>query len=771
MSAHSGIEIVQLQHTGSIVTTSHDRDNSYSNFTSAFNANSKPPTIPEYSLTAILPVSRASLASLEGSLATLLEPSRLREIFLLCPQYIISEVRLVLRRIVTSGIDAPDILLQASTTGLNQDVNIIRAAAQASTEWVLIMDQEGLTRETNYTRNLLLNPPAVSIPFGPKGVRFSGTSESTAVLSNRNAQSASYLLPPFVLPAATAIFPHHRTTDMWSALGKHLAKSGREPGAIVLGSGPTALPLQFALEGTTICPEKAPLPALDPLYTGSVYSGEPLNATARNRAVFVFLVPRFDDFRHLNPLACMLQLQGYHVQLCVYGDLKESTMEKEERQFTSDLCTLSYVSVFTAPSHLQSPRHLGWLRTFASQADVVLSLREEKWLTNVFNTSGTAAVLIQLSRADIHHSAWMSSLSLVEWRNWHIPRIDVSIITKDRPRSLARLLASLSNGLFFGDDVNLRLNLEQSSDTETMKMAENLTWSHGSVFLHHRIIQGGLLPAVVESWYPRSNDTYGLLLEDDVELSPLFYAWAKMSILRYRYGDRSNRSPRIFGISLYQQKNVELPPQGRRLFNARDLFAASGLPHPTTPYLSPIPCSWGAIYFPEHWREFHAYLSLRLPIGGKSEHAVMYDQHIVPNVRSNKWTRSWKKYFIELAYLRGYVMLYPNYPEFVSLSTNHLEVGSHVKVRTKEKQKLFVVPLMPLTPYGTSSGPGLLDMPGGALPEWDALPVLNLTGSLTTLEELVAMGRARRTELTGCSAESEEFDSHALMCIKPKQAR
>jgi hypothetical protein len=38
----------------------------------------------------------------------------------------------------------------------------------------------------------------------------------------------------------------------------------------------------------------------------------------------------------------------------------------------------------------------------------------------------------------------------------------------------------------------------------------------------------------VESWYPRSNDSYGLLLEDDVEVSPLFYAWIKLALLRYR---------------------------------------------------------------------------------------------------------------------------------------------------------------------------------------------------------------------------------------------
>lgn len=80
----------------------------------------------------------------------------------------------------------------------------------------------------------------------------------------------------------------------------------------------------------------------------------------------------------------------------------------------------------------------------------------------------------------------------------------------------------------------MRLNLEQSSDAQTMQIVERFHWEHGSTTIHRRVILGGLLPAVVESWYPTSNHSYGLLLEDDVEVSPMFYAWAKMAILRYR---------------------------------------------------------------------------------------------------------------------------------------------------------------------------------------------------------------------------------------------
>lgn len=119
--------------------------------------------------------------------------------------------------------------------------------------------------------------------------------------------------------------------------------------------------------------------------------------------------------------------------------------------------------------------------------------------------------------------------------DWHVPRVDLSVITDSRPHSLIRLFDSLTSAHYFGDTLDLRINLEQTADSQTMQAVHEFRWDRGRVHLHHRVIHGGLLPAVVESWFPHSNDSYGLLLEDDVELSPFFYAWVKMSILRYRY--------------------------------------------------------------------------------------------------------------------------------------------------------------------------------------------------------------------------------------------
>jgi hypothetical protein len=86
------------------------------------------------------------------------------------------------------------------------------------------------------------------------------------------------------------------------------------------------------------------------------------------------------------------------------------------------------------------------------------------------------------------------------------------------------------------------INVDASAREDTMKVIEEfqVDWTkktpmmHTAIIVNHRVKQGGLIAAVSESWYPHSNDSYGLLLEDDVELSPMFYAWVKMSLLRYR---------------------------------------------------------------------------------------------------------------------------------------------------------------------------------------------------------------------------------------------
>ncbi|KAJ7115787.1 hypothetical protein C8R44DRAFT_841743 [Mycena epipterygia] len=669
------------------------------------------------SLTAILPVTLTSLPTLRDTLSPLLGSlSCVSKVLVVCPEPLLLQSRQAIRSAVHSApenINHPDVSLHPWHGNGDPTAVVLRAAIRASTRWLLLLDETGLNSLSDRTRDMLLCPVAADLPIGPRGVVGSPGNRSCAPPSSETLPAA-YLLPPFALPRSLVREVH----ENWPDLGRAVSQSRKDQlGGVVRGYGD---PDVNWCNG--VCHHDASVLTAQ-LGVTNPFSEDPLATSRHMRGLFIFLLPDIDALHLVLQLMCTLDDAGHSIKILLYSDSHPASE-------TSSSCHLQY-DTLSAERHVY-PEIYDWLDRMDREVDIIFAVNEPA--TQLVTSE--RATLVRIPREDLQYVYWMGSLSLAEWRNWNVPEIDVSIITQDRPQSLARLLSSLSQGRFFGDSVTLRLNMEQSSDLETIRIVSTYRWMHGSVFPHRRVIHGGLLPAVVESWYPHSNDSYGLLLEDDVELSPLFYAWIKMGILRYRYGEAEarNQTGQLFGISLYQQKNIELHPQGRKAFDPRSLFAENHVAHPSTPYLSQIPCSWGAVYFPEHWREFHDYLAGRL-----SESTMEIERIVVPDVRSNNWTKSWKKYFIEMVYVRGYVMLYPNYAGFMSLSTNHLEVGSHVKERPKEKQEVFQLPLMPLNESWR-----LLELPGGMLPRWEELPVLNLTGCLSSLERIVSVA-ARNT--------------------------
>ena len=88
-------------------------------------------------------------------------------------------------------------------------------------------------------------------------------------------------------------------------------------------------------------------------------------------------------------------------------------------------------------------------------------------------------------------------------------RISVNIITQNRAKSLLRLLTSLRSAYYLGDEVPISFNMDSRVDAATLKVVNSFDWPHGPKTLRRRIIQGGLIRAVSESWYPSSNEDYG----------------------------------------------------------------------------------------------------------------------------------------------------------------------------------------------------------------------------------------------------------------------
>ncbi|CAG8522497.1 17655_t:CDS:2 [Acaulospora morrowiae] len=369
---------------------------------------------------------------------------------------------------------------------------------------------------------------------------------------------------------------------------------------------------------------------------------------------------------------------------------------------------------------------------------------------------GVTEIVIPLK--EVEYLMWLADLPIEALKHWNTPKIQLQVITQDRPDSLARLIRSLNSSYYFGDSTPLTINMDRKADPVTIEYCKTLRWNNGRKNVRHRIVQGGLMAAVVESYYPVDDNDYAILLEDDVELSPFYYSWTKYSILKYRYGTNRTLVGRMYGVSLYSTRVSELHLTGRQPFNPSSSFEGTNYPS-YSPYLGQVPCSWGAAFFPEVWREFHRYFIARL----EDWNGLRVQNITVPESRSNKWSNSWKRFFIELVYLRGYVMLYPNYEKFQSLSTNHAEVGAHIHFSNKKSHvnDIFHVPLMKKNDL-------LRGLPGGKLPEYSDLPTMDLLGNLVPGGELVQRGRSLHHEISQCPpGEYDEpiYDPQDLLCI------
>ncbi|KAJ9188837.1 hypothetical protein P3X46_000198 [Hevea brasiliensis] len=363
----------------------------------------------------------------------------------------------------------------------------------------------------------------------------------------------------------------------------------------------------------------------------------------------------------------------------------------------------------------------------------------KKALKMATETSTNGTTMILLPRPSISKVLWIADLRSTALPNWNKMHISVNIITQNRAHSLSRLLNSLGNAYYLGDEIPISFNMDSKVDAATIRLVNSFDWPHGPKILRRRIIQGGLIRAVSESWYPTSDDDYGLLLEDDIEVSPYYYLWIKYALLAYHY-DPQVSLPELSSISLYTPKLVEVVKE-RPKWNPTEFFKRI---HPNTPYLHQLPCSWGAVFFPKLWREFYVYMNMRFTKDAKANPVQ------IPKSRTNGWQASWKKFLIDMMYLRGYVSLYPNFPNQASFSTNHMEPGAHISAKdnvVKHDKSDFEVPLLKEDFRNF--------LPSGKLPPASKLPSLNLFNQPVSLKGLKSAGAKLGQDVFRCNNVTE----------------
>jgi len=381
------------------------------------------PLIPTYSLTVVVPLTSQSLPLVEKILSPLLTPSAyILEIVVVCPVSIIPEARIALRMIESMNPDHPDIILHTLVGGLDHDSGVINAASQVSTEWVLLMNQHGLLQESIRTQALLLHPTVILVPVGPRGVSVS-PGRVSCLPPSEVPQRASYLYPPFVMPAFLGIKLESASEDPWAALGHRISES-RPDGLGGIAVDITDLDSAWCttFHRTAIIPP--------PHYEwDSQFSNDDSMELALSQpdtpnpsptsGMFAIFLPTLLDLHVFSSLGCILQKHSHDLKVFIY-DLRNSSNKPgwDDRHFIAEECRLPY-SIGLSQSPFPS-RHAAsdWLNTFSRPPDIILGLSEEDPFIGLLTIMyPKKSKLVRIPRSDLPYCGWMGSLSLVEWRS------------------------------------------------------------------------------------------------------------------------------------------------------------------------------------------------------------------------------------------------------------------------------------------------------------------------------------------------------------------
>ncbi|KAL5221489.1 hypothetical protein ABZP36_026202 [Zizania latifolia] len=242
----------------------------------------------------------------------------------------------------------------------------------------------------------------------------------------------------------------------------------------------------------------------------------------------------------------------------------------------------------------------------------------------------------------------------------------IKVLAYDRPAPLRRCLRSLATADYDGDRVELHVFVDHpphnaSLDTSRVILAEAdaFRWPHGEKRVHYRVANAGLQAQWIEAWWPGSDDEFAFIVEDDLEVSPLYYRFLKRVVMTYYY-DRENYSPYVFGASLQRPRFVAGKHGNKIQLNSE-----------THLFLYQMVGTWGQLLFPKPWKEFRLWYD---------EHKSKGIKPILEGMKTTGWykkmgDRIWTPWFIKFVHSRGYFNFYTNFLKERALSISHRDAG------------------------------------------------------------------------------------------------
>lgn len=233
----------------------------------------------------------------------------------------------------------------------------------------------------------------------------------------------------------------------------------------------------------------------------------------------------------------------------------------------------------------------------------------------------------------------------------------IVVIAYNREKSLLRLLNSLNQACYGGDQTPLIISIDYSENTEVQRIAEKFEWKHGEKKLRIFRERQGLRRHVLQCGeYLQQYDAIAVF-EDDLIVAPGFYYFMKEMTSFYK------NDMRIAGISFYSHRwNPVMDRVFEPLRSDEDVF-----------YMQ-YAQSWGQIWMKEQWSAFCEWYN-RFDVAARQN---LLNAASVPQTVARWPESSWLKYHIAYCIYENKYFVYP----YDSLTTNCSEAGEHSRAAT-----------------------------------------------------------------------------------------
>lgn len=395
------------------------------------------------------------------------------------------------------------------------------------------------------------------------------------------------------------------------------------------------------------------------------------------------------------------------------------------------------------------------------------------------------APVIELPADAEDRLSWITKLDASSLLHWNRLNVDILIHAHtDASGSLIRLLRSLSVADFTACAIpHLTIELPEQIDPPTRQFLADFQWPPRSaqspagtnqLTLRHRISRHGLSEdessvRFLESFWPANPEfSHVLVLSPQVELSPNFFHYIKMTVLEYRYSNQAisqSWGKRLFGISLdapstYSSGSPFTPPTRAP--------ANSGRPgsQPTTDIPTSVlwqaPNSNAILFTGEKWAELHGFVSHTL----EAQHAATSPLKLLTEKSVSKDYPAWMEHVLRLCRAQGYWTMYPSPQLAANLATIHHELNH----RPEEYENDGVMSEHDDEDEIIIHKASLLDsLPSnGLLPRFQEMPLLTWEGSKTTVQELdedaISYATQFRNTVGGCEGIKMPQTAGYLFC-------